>query len=292
MTTKYIPFESKSGFKSPEFLVDPTGEITGKRLVLTEGLSVQNISLSGVDVFSGADSTLSLGDGVKNSYLERVGTLQYLNIDGDFTVSQGSTPYISVVNGEIRITNPEYADEQLYSNITQTLTGTINNTGGIGAVFDVIRTGITYTVSVKSPGKNFQVNDYIIIPGTWLGGQAPEHNLTIKVTAVMPSPLDNSGIMSIQVIGSAQPYVIGSINNFDIGLTTAGKGKFTSVESTGNLSVAGDAIVVGDLSVAGSVGTLSATSISINTAPTEVYHATRKDYVDQRISAFSIAFGG
>lgn len=292
MTTKYIPFESKSGFKSPEFSVDPVGEITGKRLVLSEGLSVQNITLSGVDVFSGADSTLSLGDGVKSSYLERLGTLQYLNIDGDFTVAQGSTPYISVINGEVRISNPEFTNIQLYSNITQTLNGVQNNTAGTGAVFEVTRNGSSYSVNVINRGKNFSIDDTIIIPGTWLGGTRPDNNLTIMVTAVLPSLLEEDGIQSVLAIGSAQANASGSIDNLDIGLTTPARGKFISVETTGNVSVAGNVSVTGNLSVTGSIGNVTATAVTITSAPTEVYHATRKDYVDQRISAFSIAFGG
>ena len=295
MTVKYIPLESKSGFKSPGFLVEPDGSISGKDLILTENLDVQNITLSGVELISGTDSTISLGDGIRHSYLEKLGTLQYLNIDGDFSVSQASTPYISVVNGEIRITNPQYLTSQVYDNITQTLSGTVNYTGGSGAVFEVTRTDGTYNVRVVNPGINFDATDYIIIPGTFLGGESPTNDLRINIVSVLSSPLDQSGINLIQAVGTAVDQSHGSMNNVDVGLTVPARGKFINVESTGDLSVADDVTVGGDTAIAGNItatGTGQFDSVRVETEPTEAYHVTRKDYVDRKISAFSIAFGG
>ena len=295
MTVKYVPLESKSGFKSPGFLVNPDGSVSGKSLTLSENLDVQNITLSGVELLSGADSTISLGDGIKHSYLEKVGTLQYLNIDGDFTVSQSSTPYISVINGEIRITNPQYLTSQTYENITQNLAGSVNYTGGSGATFTVTRSLGTYTVAIVNRGKNFAVDDYIIIPGSFLGGETPTNNLRINILSVLPSPLDFSAINQISAVGVAVSAATGSLNNIAVGLSVPAKGKFTDVEITSNLTVDNNVSVDGDVSVNGNVtvvGTGQFDSVRVETEPSEIYHVTRKDYVDKRISAFSIAFGG
>jgi hypothetical protein len=289
MTVKYIPLESKSGFKSPGFLVSPDGSVSGKKLTLAEDLDVQNITLSGVELLSGADSTISLGDGIKHSYLEKLGTLQYLNIDGDFTVSQASTPYISVINGEIRITNPQYLTSQVYENITQLLSGTVNNTGGSEATFKVTRSLGTYSISIVNRGKNFAVADYIIIPGTFLGGETPANNLRINIVSVLPSPLDFSAINEVSIVGTAVNAASGSLNNITVGLTTPVKGKFTDVELTNNLTVDNNVSIDGDVTV---IGTGQFDSVRVETTPTEAYHVTRKDYVDNRISAFSIALGG
>jgi hypothetical protein len=289
MTVKYIPLESKSGFKSPGFLVSPDGSVSGRKLILAEDLDVQNITLSGVELISGTDSTISLGDGIKHSYLEKLGTLQYLNIDGDFTVSQASTPYISVINGEIRITNPPYLTTQVYENITQLLTGTVNNTGGSGAIFNVTRSSGNYSVQIINRGKNFTVTDYIIIPGTFLGGESPTHDLRINIVSILPSPLDFAGINEIAIVGSAISAASGSLNNITIGLTTPVKGKFTQVELTDSLTVGTNVSIGGNTTV---TGTGQFDSVRVETTPTEAYHVTRKDYVDNRISAFSIALGG
>jgi hypothetical protein len=271
MTVKYIPLESKSGFKSPGFLVTPDGRIEAASLTLFEALEVPSILVSGVELISGGDSTISLSDGIRHSYLEKLGTLQYLNIDGDFTVSQSSTPYISVINGEIRITNPTALTTQLYENIAQTTLGVVTEGDGQGAIFTVLRDSSTYTVTVVNAGKFFTIDDTILIPGTLLGGETPVNDLTITVSAVSIDPLDQDSIESILLDGTAVSEAHGSMNNVDVGLTTPARGKFTQLTATG----------AGEFN-----------SIKIETSPTEVYHATRKDYVDQRISAFSIAFGG
>jgi len=89
----------------------------------------------------------------------------------------------------------------------------------------------------------------------------------------------------------------GSLDNVDIGTVIPGRGVFVDLEvasadSSGNLRVAGNL----EVTLAANIGTLTvdaatADDITINNSPTEVFHATRKDYVDNRISAFAIAFG-
>ena len=105
---------------------------------------------------------------------------------------------------------------------------------------------------------------------------------------------------------------LGSIDNFDIGQTTPGNATFNTVVVNDTLNVTGavtlSAAVTGPTgnittvnSTTGNITTVTSTSVSasditvdditINNTPVELYHATRKDYVDNRITAFSIAFG-
>ena len=287
MTVKYIPLESKSGFKSPGFSVLPSGQIEATTLVLSEPLVAPNILFNGVELISGADSTISLSDGITHSYLEKLGTLQYLNIDGDFTVSQASTAYISVINGEIRITNPENLTLQVYENIAQTTAGVVtNSSNGSAAVFTVTRDNGYYTASITNAGINFNDADTLVIPGTLLGGESPTNNLTITVVAV--DPLNSNSIFTISVAGTAVSESHGSMNNIDVGLTTPARGKFTDIVSTGNVEIAVDLDITGNTI---GVGTAQFDSVRAETAPTEVYHLTRKDYVDTRATALSIALG-
>ena len=142
-----------------------------------------DFTVNGVLVIDNSDSVVSLGSSIRNSNLSRLGTLEFLNIEGDLRISEGSTPYFNIVNGHVEITS---------------------------------------------------------------------------VSAV------------------------GSVNNVDIGLVSPGDGNFKSLnvgpgDSQGELTVQGDIYTTGFVSIAA--------------APTEVSHATRKDYVDARISAFAIAFG-
>ena len=287
MTVKYIPLESKSGFKSPGFSVLPSGQIEATNLVLSEPLTAPNIVISGIELLSGSDSTISLSDGITHSYLEKLGTLQFLNIDGDFTVSQASTPYISVINGEIRITNPENLTLQVYENISQTLPGaSTSSIGGTGAVFAVTRDNGVYSATITSTGTNYSNTDTITIPGTFLGGENPTNNLTISIIAV--DPLNSNGIFTVTASGTAVTESHGSMNNIDVGLTTPARGKFTNVVSTGNVEVAVDLEITGNTT---GVGTAQFDSVRSETAPTEVYHLTRKDYVDTKATALAIALG-
>lgn len=193
MTIKYIPFESRTGFKSPGFEVTPLGDITANSLNVTQELDVQSLKVGGIEIINNDDSSFSLGDSIINSSLQRLGTLEYLNIEGDLMMTKGSSWTVSVVDGKI----------------------------------------------------------------TLLSG--PE---------------------------------VGTLDNIDIGSTAPALGTFTdvvadSLEITGittlhSLYVNYDVLVV---------GTVEVTDITINNQPTEIYHATRKDYVDNKISAFAIAFG-
>lgn len=185
MSVNYIPLESKSGFRSPGFLVDERGDLTvDGNVQFNSQLNVApDFTVNGVLVIDNSDSVVSLGSSIRNSNLSRLGTLEFLNIEGDFRISEGSTPYFNVVNGHVEIT------------------------------------------SVSATG---------------------------------------------------------AINNMDIGLQEPGDANFKSVN-------VGPGDSSGELTVQGNIYTTGA--IDIATAPTETSHATRKDYVDARISAFAIAFG-
>lgn len=197
MSIKYTPLESKSGFRSPGFFVNEVGDLTVDGNVLfNQQLNVApDFTVNGILVIDASDSVPSLGSTIRNSNLSRLGILEKLDVDGDFTVAQGSTPYVSIVNGHVEI---------------------------------------------KS------------------------------VAAV------------------------GSINNIDIGLTDPGDGNFKSVnigpgDSTGELTVQGHVGVTADIVVGGDV-TVSG-DVLLTNSPTEINQATRKDYVDSRVTAFAIAFG-
>jgi hypothetical protein len=196
MSITYLPFESKSGFKSPGFSVSERGDIVvdGAVQFNSQFNVAPDFTVNGILVIDNSDSVVSIGSEIKHSSLTRLGTLEFLNVDGDFSVSQGSTPYIGIVNGRVTI------------------------------------------ASITSSG---------------------------------------------------------SIENMDIGLKEPGDANFKSVnigpgDSAGELSVQGNVIVSLDLTVAGEMST---SNIAVTNTPTADNHATRKDYVDSRIAAFSIAFG-
>lgn len=197
MTINYVPFESQSGFKSPGFRVSETGNLTVDGTVNLNGPinTSQNFTINGIVVIDDTDSVVSLGSSIKNSSLTRLGILEILQVDGDFTIAQGSSPYFSVVNGHVEI---------------ESFAG------------------------------------------------------------------------------------VGRMDNIDIGLQNPADANFKSVnigpgDSTGELSVQGDIIVTQDLTVGNSISVTG--NVLISSIPVLDNHATRKDYVDSRATAFAVAFG-
>jgi hypothetical protein len=165
MSVRYQPFESKSGFKSPGFSVNENGDLTVSGNIDTTG----SFKINGVPIIDPSDSIIALDAVIQRALgLKEIGTLEYLNVDGDINIANASTSYIRIQGG------------------------------------------------------------------------------------------------------------IGNIDNVTIGASGPADGNFTSLnvgpgDSTGELTVDGD--------------------IYITNTPTLSSHATRKDYVDARVSAFAIAFG-
>ena len=89
------------------------------------------------------------------------------------------------------------------------------------------------------------------------------------------------------------PVTTGTIDNYNIGLTTKGSGAFTvlSADALVTLSSATtgsmDNVAIGQTTAAAG----QFTTVSITDTPTALTHATTKQYVDNKISAFAIALG-
>lgn len=86
MPVNYSPLESKSGFVSNNFSVDSAGNLTAEAITGAI-ITADTIILNGVPL---------AGSGGGPAGLE---------LDGNFIVAEGSTPYISIINGQVQITN-------------------------------------------------------------------------------------------------------------------------------------------------------------------------------------------
>ena len=94
-----------------------------------------------------------------------------------------------------------------------------------------------------------------------------------------------------ELLGKWRSLSTGDIT-FNGSTISAGLGQDISIttQSSGNINIIGN-----NLTITGStvelVGTVTMGDLEITNTPTQNNHATRKDYVDARISAFAIAFG-
>lgn len=203
-TVTYNPFISKSGFKSEGFEVDSVGNLVANNIdsqeIITNSIDASTIKLNGVTLFGSDGSSAATA----------------FEVTGDFIVSEGSTPYLSIINGQIVINNRSDS------------VGKIDNVD-IGSI--VPASGAFTSIVTPSVESNLSI-DFLI---------------------------NNTSVGEITSNGSNIPLIDTTIDNTAIGSTTPNTATFTTA--------------------------------SINNLPTLPSHATRKDYVDNQISAFSIAFG-
>jgi len=199
-TVTYNPFISKTGFKSEGFEVDAAGNLIANNIdsqeIITNSIDASIIKLNGVTLFGSDGSSAATA----------------FEITGDFIVSEGSTPYLSIINGQLTISNRSDS------------VGKIDNVD-IGTIIPAI-------------GKFTSVNAPVL-------EEAVE--IDIRIDNISVGKIDEDGISDT------------AINNTAIGNITPNSATFTNA--------------------------------SVNNPPLLPSHATRKDYVDTRISAFSIAFG-
>lgn len=183
-------------------------------------------------------------------------------------------------NGQTLLTPTALASGIVNSSLTSvgTLTGlTVQGNTSISNGTVTISSNGSLSISSVLPGSINNVNIGAVTPGT-----ATFTNLTV------------TGTLNItETFLKPAPVVTGTLDNYNIGLTTRGSGAFTALSA--NLSVTLAPTVLGTINNV-SIGQSTAstgrfTNVSVANAPTELTHATTKQYVDNKISAFAIALG-
>lgn len=183
-------------------------------------------------------------------------------------------------NGQTLLTPTSIASGIISSNLTSvgTLTGlTVQGTTSISAGVVTINSTGALSISSALPGNINNVNIGAVTPGT-----GTFTNLTV------------TGILNIaEPFLKPAPATTGTIDNYNIGLTTRGSGAFTALSA--NLSVTLAPTVLGSINNV-SIGQSTAstgrfTNVTVTNTPTSLTHATTKQYVDNKISAFAIALG-
>ena len=106
---------------------------------------------------------------------------------------------------------------------------------------------------------------------------------------------DNINISIVDGLVTVNSTTKGAMDNIAIGQTTAAEANFTDINAD-NLTLTTALATSSLTATTATVTTLTTTDVSadnieITDQPTQLNHATRKDYVDNRISALSIALG-
>ena len=216
MSTVYELFRSASGYTSPYFIVDSTGNlitqtitVTGKKIELTPGSYIGHNG----DLLL---SPTTLGESVTHI----AGTLDGLNVTGT----------VSIV-GSLNLTAGTFA-------LTPATTATINNTNiGLTTAAQGRFSSLSVTTSATlSPTGNVTISPTgnVII--------SPTNTLTIGTSGATTSLIGNvSAVAADQTITfsptgtgtlTVNPAITGAIDNVAVGANIASTGRFTSAEAT------------------------------------------------------------
>lgn len=217
MAVVYNPLISKSGFRSEGFEVNATGDVSAQNIsaqnIFSASIDTSLIKLNGIPIFGSEDSSGSAA----------------FQIEQDFIVSEGSTPFLSIINGRVVI-------DSRFDSVGRIDNVEIGSVTSAAATFTNITTG-DYGVPTLTSATNLTLS--------------ASNAIVVRVNGVDKGRIDSDG--------SDIPIVNTTVDNTAIGSTTPSTGAFTAIE--------------------------------ISTQPSLPANATRKDYVDNRISAFAIAFG-
>ena len=120
MTVQQKQFRSEFGFRSPEFLVDDSGNLTAGSLT-TANLNSTTISIAGAPIIESNRIT----ENITNSSLETLGILQSLTVNGDVLLRKNNITRLSVINGRV-IVNSLTTGSIDNIDIGQTTSGKVN----------------------------------------------------------------------------------------------------------------------------------------------------------------------
>lgn len=292
MSANFSPLRSVHGFKSPGFLVSPTGELLIEgEVTINNVINVDQVYIQGFSLLDVTDSTVSLDDNIRNSSLTGLGVLERLEVDGDVFIGIASTNFITINDGII--------------SITSTNTGAIENME-IGAVtpadanFRDVSVGqagnnVVTAVNLNNAGVNYTAGTKTTTGQLGVTGTG----LTVSIT------VSGGLVQTATIVSGGTGYVVGDIVDIDGGdgatleITQAANNALLTVNGTVDVTVtitSPTSNITTMNSTTGNITTVNATAvdaddITINNLPVETYHATRKDYVDSRITAFAIGFG-
>lgn len=90
-------------------------------------------------------------------------------------------------------------------------TGNTFDDDPVPAVFNITRSGQTYSATLVSGGAGYSVNNKIVIPGNVLGGSSPENDATIIVNSV--SQDSTNGILTFSISGKGRKGKFVSLTN-------------------------------------------------------------------------------
>jgi hypothetical protein len=216
----------------------PANDLTLKinTVVTTSNSPFTNVAFSSATSPSGGSgATFNVSINGSNIYAVTVNNAGTLWAAGDTIQINGS-----LIGGVDVVNDLTFAVATVTATYTNIAYSTTSSALGNGATFNVVRTGVTYSVSVNNGGNNFQVGDTITILGSLLGGVDGTNDLTFVVATETGLIIDTVGTVSGTAGGTG---AISTVN------TIVGLGNLVVVNGTiGTVTIVSGDSVVGERS--------------------------------------------
>lgn len=264
MSVVYKQLSSRYGFLSPGFAVDSLGNLTARTITATETgggggggptISIGNFSFTGSTIDTVDSSGISFTPGV--------------TFESDINVQN-----------DLRVRNKIVADD------TITATGFLSTGVGIPTLVSATTIELDAAVAVVIKNSPIRLSSLTTSQRNSLIAQ-PGDVIYNSTTADLNFYNGTWRSLTGNIVFNGSTISAGTGQNVTIAPQTGGAVIITS-PSTGTLNN----ITIGNtVPAAGTFTTATTDSMTLNNLPTTTTSATRKDYVDNRITAFAIAFG-
>lgn len=321
MPVTYDAFESKYGFRSPNFTVDTDGNIVANSISVAIGSggggAAVDFSVSEafggqylIEGYVGANPTLTLRRTVRSSFSLNVPNLKFYVYESDLTTlystglshstaGQGEDAQ-GQIDGTLAFTVPLDAPSLLYyGNEDGTIYGTINIVDPDGKFGTLEVTNTTDSTS-ELTGALTVSGGVGIAKDLYVGGEITAESISfngVGVTSLTTQTnleLDAGNKIVFKINNNQIGYIDSEgleipLKNIDI--TNATIGQSTINNTTIGLTSPAAGSFTNLTATSAVVGTIAATSASVTSSPSSQNSITNKQYVDTTVTALAIALG-
>jgi hypothetical protein len=234
-------------------------------------------AITGSDPTGPIDTISSSGSGIASGVTATQNILETANIGTSvlvFSDTTGIIPGLALNRGDGNatiVTDVTGATVTVSRPLTSAITGStadfpninpISIIGsGISAVFDVAKTGTSYSVVIDTAGTGYAVGDTLFIAGSLLGGSSPTNDLYLTVTttgaggSITGVSIDGVGFDSVTYTSLTATNLSGLGSDATFNVTRSGTNYIVTVQDSGTGYVLGDKIRILGTSLGGTTPT-------------------------------------
>ena len=321
MAVTYDAFESKYGFRSPNFTVDTAGNIVANSIsvAVSGGSTGAAVDFTVSEAFGGqyliegyigANPSITLRRSVRSSFSLTVPNLKFYIYQSDLTTRYSTGLSHSITGqgedaqgqteGTLAFTVPLDAPDLLYyGNEDGSIYGTINIVDPDGK-FGALEVTNTTNSTSETTGALTVLGGAGITKDLYVGGEITAESISfngVGVTSLTTQTnleLDAGNKIVFKVSGNQIGYIDDEgleIPLKNINITNATIEQSTINSTTVGLTTPAAGAFTSLTATSAVIGTLETTSASVTSSPSSQNSITNKQYVDTTVTALAIALG-